>query len=108
MNRLIPVFLAIHFLQACSEDPKNLTISRPGISNAVKKRKAQYFNEVLSNCRRDILIKADAYVDSVISAEINFQLSDSVYFPDRPARPEWLGPIIVSDTIRAKPVFPLK
>ena len=61
--------------------------------------------EILDNCHRDILAKAEIYVDSIITAEINFQLSDSIVFPEKPLKPGWPGPIFVPETIRAKPIF---
>jgi hypothetical protein len=94
---------------SCSDvDTIDLNINNPKIRSALEKRKSDYAAEILGNCRRDILAKAEIYVDSLISAEINFQLSDSIVFPEKPAKPEWQGPIIVPETIRAKPIYDRK
>lgn len=91
---------------SCSDmDSNDLNINNPKIKQALEKRKAEYAKEILDNCHRDIMAKAEIYVDSLISAEINFQLSDSIVFPEKPLKPGWPGPIIVSETIRAKPIF---
>lgn len=91
---------------SCSDVNSNeLNINNPKIKQALDKRKAEYAKEILDNCHRDILVKAEIYVDSIISAEINFQLSDSIVFPEKPLKPGWPGPIIVPETIRAKPIF---
>jgi hypothetical protein len=94
---------------SCSDvDTKDLNINNPKIRSALEKRKSEYAAEILENCRRDVLAKAEIYVDSLISAEINFQLSDSIVFPEKPVKPEWPGPIIVPETIMAKPIYERK
>lgn len=94
---------------SCSDvDTKDLNINNPKIRSALEKRKSEYAAEILENCRRDILAKAEIYVDSLISAEINFQLSDSIVFPEKPVKPEWPGPIIIPETIKAKPIYERK
>ncbi len=91
---------------SCSDgDHSGLDLENPRIKSALEKRKATYAQEILENCKREILDKAELYVDSVISAEINFQLSDSIVFPEKPIKPDWPGPIVVSETIKAKPIF---
>jgi hypothetical protein len=51
------------------------------------------------------LEKATVYVDSLIAAEISYQLSDSIVFPPKPMKPTSPGPIIIRDTVKAKPVW---
>lgn len=107
LGLLFSIFLVT--LYSCSDvDTKDLNINNPKIRSALEKRKSEYAAEILENCRRDILAKAEIYVDSLISAEINFQLSDSIVFPEKPVKPEWPGPIIVPETIRAKPIYERK
>ncbi|MGB4958373.1 MAG: hypothetical protein WBO36_02795, partial [Saprospiraceae bacterium] len=60
---------------------------------------------ILGTCFDDILRRADAHVDSLITAEINYQLSDSIVFPPKPIKPDWPGKIIVPDSITARPIF---
>jgi hypothetical protein len=44
-------------------------------------------------------------VDSLISEQISFRLSDSIIFPEKPLKPEFPGPVIVSDTLIARPII---
>lgn len=69
------------------------------------KKKINLCKRDIGKLPRDILARAEIYVDSIISAEINFQLSDSIVFPEKPVKPGWPGPIIIPETIRARPIF---
>ncbi|MBK8888557.1 MAG: hypothetical protein IPN46_19325 [Saprospiraceae bacterium] len=95
--------IAIILLVSCSEE-QDLSIHNEKIKNALEKRKNEYKKEILDNCQRDVYEKAKVYVDSLISAEINFQLSDSIVFPPKPIKPLSPG-LIVPDTIKTKPIF---
>jgi hypothetical protein len=95
----------ISILFSCINSNQDLTISNPKIAKALEKRQQEYKNDILTNCHREIYERAKNHVDSLIAAEINFQLSDSIVFPPKPVKPDWIGPIIISDTIRAKPIF---
>lgn len=90
---------------SCKQDENAFTIKNEKIRLAVEARKAEYRKEILGICQRDVYEQAKVYVDSLIAAEINFQLSDSIVFPPKPIKPPSPGPIIVPDTIKAKPVF---
>jgi|JI8StandDraft_2_1071088.scaffolds.fasta_scaffold93556_1 hypothetical protein len=92
------------FLISCTGDD-NLTESNLRIKDALEKRKAMYKKEIMDNCKRDMLEKATLYVDSLIAAEISYQLSDSIVFPPKPLKPTSPGPIIIRDTVKAKPVW---
>ncbi len=92
------------FLISCTGDD-TLTESNVRIKEALEKRKAMYKKEIMDNCRRDMLEKATLYVDSLIAAEISYQLSDSIVFPPKPLKPTTPGPIIIRDTVKAKPVW---
>jgi len=102
--RICFLSIAIILLVSCSEE-QDLSIHNEKIKNALEKRKNEYKKEILDNCQRDVYEKAKIYVDSLISAEINFQLSDSIVFPPKPLKPASPGPIIVPDTIKTKPIF---
>jgi hypothetical protein len=105
---VISVFF-ISLLAACSQDDATkLNIKNPKIKQALENRKKLYAVEILSNCRKDVLDKASAYVDSMISADLDFRLNDSIIFPERPLRPNWPGDIIVPDTIKARPIKTVK
>ena len=75
------------------------------IQNQLEQKKQYYLNEVLQTCRKDMILKAETYVDSLISEQISFILSDSIFFPEKPLKPVFTGPIIVSDTLKAKTIF---
>ena len=94
----------IIFFSACSEDAE-YNLNNPRIKEAINKKRAVYANEILTNCKNEVLNRASQYVDSIIAAEMYFQLSDSIVFPDKPIKPQSLGKIIVPDTIVAKPIF---
>lgn len=103
--KIIFLVLVIALIYGCAQDNQYLSIANPKIVKAIEKRKIEYKKDILANCQREVLEKAKIYVDSLIAAEINFQLSDSIVFPPKPIKPASPGPIIVSDTIKARPVF---
>lgn len=104
MKTITTFFCICICLLSCQKE-QDLSINNPKIRVALEKRKAEYKLDVMVNCQRDIIEKAKIYVDSMIAAEINFQLSDSIVFPPKPIKPPSLGVIVVPDTIKAKPVF---
>jgi hypothetical protein len=97
------LWLILLFISCSGYD--NLTESNPRIKDALEKRKAIYKKQIMDNCKRDMLEKATVYVDSLIAAEISYQLSDSIVFPPKPMKPTSPGPIIIRDTVKAKPVW---
>jgi hypothetical protein len=105
------IFLLILILivMACSNDSSsNLSIQNPKIKAALENRKADYAAEIMRTCQQDMLLKAEAYVDSLISADVDFRINDSIVFPPKPLKPEWPGAIIVPDSNKAKPLFKVK
>lgn len=92
------------FLISCSGDD-NLTESNQRIKDALEKRKAIYKKEIMNNCKREMMEKASLFVDSLIAAEISYQLSDSIVFPPKPTKPASPGPIIIKDTVKARSVW---
>jgi hypothetical protein len=102
-----PIFLFITsmiVLFSCAGED-NLTESNLRIKEALEKRKTMYRKEIMENCKRDMVEKATLFVDSLISAEISYQLSDSIVFPPKPIKPASPGPIIIRDTVKAQPVW---
>jgi hypothetical protein len=90
---------------SCSNNDDQLNVNNLKIKTAFENRKAEFINENMTNCKEDILYKAGIYVDSIIAAEIDYRISDSIIFPEKPLRPDWPGDIIVPDSIKAKPIF---
>lgn len=100
---IIAVTVAV--LGSCTEiEMTELNANNPRIKKALEQRKKDYAGEYMFNCRRDMIEKASSYVDSLISEEINYQLSDSIVFPPRPDRPGWPGPVVLKDEA-PQPVF---
>ncbi|MBC7885782.1 MAG: hypothetical protein H7X99_09920 [Saprospiraceae bacterium] len=104
MKKLL-LFVIFISLYSCSGDDLILNSDNPKIYKALQKKKQEYASEIWANCRKEALIRADQYVDSLISTEIAFQLSDSIVFPQKPPKPQSLGKIILTDTSKAKPIF---
>jgi hypothetical protein len=104
MNQVWVFILWCLILLSCAGEP-NLSESNPKILETLEKRKALYRKEVLENCKRDMMERANLYVDSLIAAEISYQLSDSIVFPPKPLKPGSPGPIIIRDTVKARPVW---
>ncbi|MCE2789040.1 MAG: hypothetical protein LW630_03900 [Saprospiraceae bacterium] len=90
-------------LTACAPDPSAFTEKNPAIREALERRRQQYAAEVMDQCRREAIKKADAYVDSILTAEIQIRISDSILFPEKPLRPSNPGPVKFNDTLRARP-----
>ncbi len=100
------LLISILGLLSCVDDKSlNLSIENPRIKGALEKRKAEYAAEISRNCRQDLLLLAETYVDSLISADVDFRINDSIVFPDKPLKPDWPGAIVVPDTIKARPLF---
>ncbi len=97
--------LTLIILTSCQDQTGNLTIQNVKIKAALDKRKEEYKNQILSRCTTEAILKAEEYVDSLISEEISYRLSDSIIFPDKPLKPYSPGKISITDTIRARPII---
>lgn len=104
MQKILYIFSILCFL-GCGETPLN--ISNTKIANALNLRKEEFIHSQLKICKANINSEAQKYVDSLVSAEFLLVLSDSVFFPDRPIRETPFVPVVVPDTIRANPIFPI-
>ena len=105
MKPLFYPSLFLILLPACNGTDETMDIRHPKLREAFENRKPAFINEEMTNSKEDILNKAEIYVDSVIAAEIDYRISDSIIFPEKPFRPEWPGDILVPDSIKAKPIF---
>jgi len=90
---------------ACNTGSGDLSSDNPKIKEALEKRKQDYIADIIYNCQIDMYQRASKYVDSLIAAEIYFQISDSIVFPPKPEYPGWPGPIILNDTLKARPII---
>jgi hypothetical protein len=106
MKRWYLTFFWFLLLVACKNGPYQYTEQNPRIKEALERRRLQYAADIMANCRREAVRKADDFVDSLISAEIQIRISDSILFPEKPARPTFPGAITLNDTLHAKPLLP--
>lgn len=104
MSRLILYIAVILMMSSCFNNDPDLTENNPRIKKELDERRYAYQKRKLNECKKDIFNKATIYVDSVISARISYQLSDSIFFPPKPDKPTSGNPVIIEDTIRAKPL----
>ena len=101
----VSLYFGLCLFLSCTEVIPDLTIENPKIKSLYQLKNEDYKKEFISRCRIDLMVNAETYVDSLISAEISFQLSDSIVFPLKPLKPASQGKIIVSDTNIARPIF---
>lgn len=104
MKRGASLYILVLLLLSCFSEKVELSEQNPKIKLALEKRKQQYIASVMETCRTDVYQKAAEYVDSLIAAEISFQLSDSIVFPPRPQYPGWPGPILLKDSFIVAPL----
>lgn len=103
MKYLIYILMLL-LLMACTDDTPNLTENNPRIHEELMQRRQAYYKRKMNECRAEVIDRATVYVDSLISARISFQFSDSIVFPPKPEKPETKNPIIIEDTVRARPL----
>ena len=108
MRISIQLFIVFIFISSCQVEEEVYSLNNPRIREALDKRKEAYADVFIKNCIREVNEQADKYVDSVVTAEIFFRVSDEVVFPEKPARPEFENPDSIQDTLYARPLFPEK
>lgn len=105
--RIIPfawLFVAIVCLISGCRDTEKIT-GVALINSYLEEKNMDYINEVIQNCKKEQILLAEQFVDSLISEQISFRLSDSIIFPEKPFKPEFIGPIEISDTLVARPIY---
>jgi hypothetical protein len=107
MKIVFMIFIAM-LLGSCQVEEDTYTLENSRIKEALDRRKAAYAEVFMKNCTRDINEQADKYVDSLVTAEISFRVSDEVVFPAKPGKPVFENPDIFQDSLRALPIFPNK
>lgn len=108
MRYFFKIVAVLLIFNSCNESNSDLTIQNPRISDELQQRRLAYHKKRFLECRAETIERATVYVDSLISARISYQLSDSIVFPPKPEKPDSYGPIIIVDTVRAKPVIKQK
>ncbi|MBK9256115.1 MAG: hypothetical protein IPM42_11560 [Saprospiraceae bacterium] len=104
MNKIVLTLITLTSILSCNVESPGPDFQK--IGNALKLKNESYVSENLTKCKTDMIRKAESFVDSLITENINLQLSDSIFFPEKPLKPIYQGPIIISDTVIAKPIFP--
>jgi hypothetical protein len=98
------LFVAVACLISGCRDRDELT-GIALINSNLEEKNRSYINEVIENCKKEQIILAEQFVDSLISEQISFRLSDSIILPEKPVKPEFIGPIEISDTLIARPIY---
>ncbi|HRO08292.1 MAG TPA: hypothetical protein PK611_02805 [Saprospiraceae bacterium] len=99
----IEVAIILIMLSACNNAVTDYSENNPLIKAELDQRRSAYQLKKLKECRAATIDRAKMYVDSLISARISYQLSDSIVFPPKPEKPSFPGPIVIQDTVRSKP-----
>lgn len=84
----------------CSEDKETLILEKAG------ERVAEYRKKRQADCLRNLLVKAEQTVDSILLAEAKQALEDSL-MRFRPFRPTQPPPIPAIDSLNVAPLFKL-
>jgi hypothetical protein len=108
MKITIKLLVVLIFISSCQVEEEMYSLNNPRIKEALDKRKEAYADVFMKNCLREVSEQADKYVDSVVTAEIYFRVSDEVVFPEKPVRPKFENPNNIQDTLHARPLFPEK
>lgn len=106
--RVAPLLYITILLTSCQVEEDTYTLENPRIKEALDKRKEAYAEVFKKNCIREVNEQADKYVDSLVTAEIFFRVSDEVVFPTKPLKPAFENPDIIKDSLCASPIFPEK
>ena len=100
---LFPILIFIFILSVemgCSEDKETLIMEKAG------ERVAEYRKKRQADCLRNLLVKAEQKVDSILLAEAKQALEDSL-MRLRPFRPVQPPPIEAIDSLNVAPLFKL-
>jgi hypothetical protein len=100
----ITFVMVVAFVLGCdSESLDPLTNKR--IKEAIDNRMIDFRNTTLAKCRKAAIDRAVIYTDSLIAADYFMELSGTIPFPPKPIKPNFEGPIIIKDTIKATPIL---
>lgn len=76
-------------------------LARKELNNKIEKFRLKKWKE----CKAQALQDAEAHVDSLIVAQIELHLIDTITFPVKPVKPPFPDNIEVKDSIKAKPIL---
>jgi hypothetical protein len=98
------VYIVILSLIACSDDSLDIK-TNPRIKEAVDHRMLEFRDQSISRCRKSSIDRAIIYTDSLIAADYFMELTGTIPFPPKPEKPNYEGPVIIKDTIKATPIL---
>jgi hypothetical protein len=105
-NKLLFILLITSGFFACIEDRTDS--DQAFVMAKLKKDLAEYKKLKWFDCTNTILLDAEAYVDTFLLVEnVNASLEDGLIFPQRPAKPPYIGFIRLDDSTQKKPILNL-
>ena len=107
MKKSFIVCIIVMLWSSCTllfEEPTP-SLDDPRIINKANQRIQQYVNGKKSSCFNRISAEAESYVDSIITVRINQFLTDTVYFPPKPPRPDLPDKLEVDTSLIPTPIF---
>lgn len=99
------VFIIILIFSLFSCSPKDNAEISPLILEKLQEKNRLYTEDILARCKKAAVEKAEKYVDSIFSEQIQISLNDTIFFPVKPIKPPSEGEIKIIDTVRVKPIF---
>ncbi|MFZ1705349.1 MAG: hypothetical protein WAT79_13455 [Saprospiraceae bacterium] len=102
MVRIFCIGCIITVLFSCVEEARPDDLK---VINRIEERRKEYLKDVLDRCKQDAITRAELYVDSLLSEQIQISLNDSIYFPLKPIKPESKGVIILEPYVKPEPIF---
>ena len=105
--QLIWLLLLLGLSTSCNlilEDPPP-DINDPRVIREAQRRLNNYRQTKKKGCIEDIIVDAEIHVDTTLAKIIDRYISDTLYFPNKPQRPEATTKIPVDSTFRAVPIF---
>lgn len=102
MKKIAILSLICCGLWSCIEEASP---SDPLVVQRVDEKKKAFVKDILERCRLDAITRAEMYVDSLLSEQIQISVNDTVYFPLKPERPD-ITPIQRNGQfIKPEPIF---
>lgn len=84
--------IGVFCLLGCS--PEEDEIDDQLIAQQMETNITEYMKLVRFSCTESLLFDAERYVDSLMIEQIRYSITDTLYFPGRPIKPDFPYPII--------------
>jgi len=85
MKKIVILSLICCGLWSCVEEASP---SDPLVIQRLEEKKKAFIADILERCRQDAISRAEMYVDSLLSEQIQISVNDTVHFPLKPERPD--------------------